>query len=691
MMLICKAGKFMSMEDEVFTKNQKAGKLLSEQQRLQKLLSGLGNDYTIVLLINLDTDKFEIVLNQASNNIAHQEKTVDYTDYLDNYANTYVVPESCEDMKRVLRKDNLLEHFKEHNDLYFRFRSVPNSLGQTCFEAHAVRQYDKYEHFCVIGFRCVDRIVAKELAYQRELDKAYQLARKQLDVITASLPGGLKISYDDSTYSFKYVSKQYAAMLGYTVEELMEASGGNIVGIAHPDDLETGISEALKQYEKNDHYAITYRMKCKDGSYKYIEDHGHKVINSDGVVEHWNLILDKDELVTKTIELESARKAEEAKTAFLSRMSHDIRTPLNGIIGLLEYALRHPEDIPTIRKNRKKMQIAANHLLSLVNDILELNKLDEKHVTLFHEAFDLSELMHEVKTITEMRAAEHAISVHMDDNCLNLTNRYVYGSPLHVKQILINIISNSIKYNKAGGSVWCKVKEETTPDGQACFKFAIIDSGIGMNDNFLKNIFDPFVQEAQGGARTVYNGSGLGMAIVKGLVDRMGGTISVKSTLDVGTSVEITLLFDKAEADAVPKQQIFAPEETDLSEVHALVVEDNNLNMQIAKYILNDANISVTEAHDGLEAINIFSQHPAGTFDVILMDIMMPVMDGLTATRTIRALPRADAQAIPIFAMTANAFAEDVERAKEAGMNEHLAKPLNIQQVLGKIAHYCGK
>ena len=669
--------------------NNKAEKLLDEQLRLQKLLSGLGNDYTIILLINLDTDMFEIVLNQVSNNIAKQEKTLAYTDYLDNYANTYVVPESCEDMKRVLRRDNLLEHFKQHNDLYFRFRSVPNSLGQTCFEAHAVREYNDDDHFAVIGFRCVDRIVAKELEYQRELDKAYKLARQQLDVITASLPGGLKISYDDPTYSFKYVSKQYAAMLGYTVEELFEASGGSIVGIAHPDDLEAGIREALAQYEKSDTYAITYRMRCKDGSYKYIEDHGHKVVNSDGVIEHWNLILDKDELVTKTIELESARKAEEAKTAFLSRMSHDIRTPLNGIIGLLEYAIRHPNDLTTIRKNRKKAHIAANHLLSLVNDILELNRLDEKHITLFHEPFDLVSLLQEVKTISEMRAAENSITVHMDKECFHIANRYVYGSPLHVKQILINVISNAVKYNKAGGSVWFKVKEEVTPAGQASFKFAIIDSGIGMNDTFLKNIFDPFVQEAQGGARTVYNGSGLGMAIVKGLVDRMGGHISVKSTLDVGTSVEITLLFDKAEAEDLPQTASAAV--TDLSGTRALLVEDNSLNMEIAKYLLHDANIDVVEAYNGKEAVEKFKNNPVGTFDIILMDVMMPVMDGLAATRAIRSLPRADAKTVPIFAMTANAFAEDVKIAKEAGMNEHLAKPLNIQQVLSKIAQYCGK
>ena len=666
---------------------------LDEEQRLQKLLSGLGNDYTIVLLINLDTDKFEIVLNQASNNIAKQHKTIDYTDYLDNYANQYVVAESKEDMKRILRRNNLLHHFMTHSDLYFRFTSVPNALQQTHFEAHAVRQYDPQKddtHIAVIGFRCVDRIVEKELDYQKELDKAYQLARKQLDVITASLPGGLKISYNDPKYSFKYVSKQYAAILGYTVEELMQASNGSIAGIAHPDDLEAGIKEALAQYEKNDHYAITYRMKCKDGSYKYIEDHGHKVVNPDGTIEHWNLILDKNELVTKTIELESARRADEVKTAFLSRMSHDIRTPLNGIIGLLEYALRHPDDIETIRKNRKKAYVASKHLLSLVNDVLELNKLDEKNVTLVHEPLDLLKLLQEVTTITEMRAADYGVTLHTSKGLIDLNNRYIYGSALHIKQILINIVSNAIKYNRPGGSVWCHVKEEDLSPTKVKYIFSVVDNGIGMSDAFLKKIFDPFAQAAPDGARTSYNGSGLGMAIVKGLIERMGGHIEIQSTLGIGTSINIYITFDKARAEDMPK-----PIETiqldDLHNIHALLVEDNELNMEIAKYLLEDAHIQITEAHHGLEAVNLFSQSKAGTFDIILMDVMMPVMDGLTATRAIRSLHRPDAKTIPIFAMTANAFAEDIQRSKEAGMNEHLSKPLDIKQVMAKISQYCKK
>lgn len=680
----------MNEETELYSLEERADLSLSQEQRVQKLLLGLGNDYTIVLLINLANDHFEIILNQISNNIAKQDKTLHYTDYLDNYANRFVLPESREDMKRILRPDNLSRHFKSHDDLYFRFASIPNTLGQTHFEAHAVRQYKENEHFVVIGFRCVDRIVEKELAYQKELSKAYRLARQQLDVITASLPGGLKISYDDPQYSFKYVSKQYAAILGYTVDEFMKASGGTIIGIAHPDDVEAGISEALAQYEKSDHYAITYRMKCKDGSYKYIEDHGHKVINRDGAVEHWNLILDKDELVTKSIELETARKADEAKTAFLSRMSHDIRTPLNGIIGLLEYALRHPEDIETIRKNRKKAYIAANHLLSLVNDILELNKLDEKNVSLVHAPFDLLSLLLEVNTIAEMRAADYGINLHVHKNCTNLAQRYVYGSPLHVKQILINIISNAIKYNHAGGSVWCEMQEKDLSAEKVQFTFIVKDNGIGMNHEFLQKIFDPFVQAEQDDARTRFHGSGLGMAIVKGLVDHMGGTISIDSTPDVGTTIAVTLPFYKAKAEDCPvKKENFRAK--DLHGTRALLVEDNELNMDIAKFILQDAHIEVTEAHNGLEALNHFSESPVGYYDIILMDIMMPTMDGMTATKTIRALPRKDAKLIPIFAMTANAFAEDIEETKKAGMDEHLTKPLRIEEVLQKIAEYCGK
>lgn len=656
--------------------------------RVQKLLSGLGNDYTAVYIINLDTDAFEIIINQQSNNVAREQKFNDFSTYLDNYANKYVLEESREDMKRILRHNYLKAYFEKEEDLYFRFHTIENSIGQTYFEAHAVRQYENGGHFVVIGFRCVDAIVKKEKEYQEELDHAYKNAQQQLEVITSSIPGGVKISYDDPAYSFKYVSKQYAAMLGYdSVEEFMKVSKGSIVGIAHPDDVENGIAEALAQYSRSDNYAITYRMRCKDGTWKYIEDHGHKVINVDGEVEHWNLILDKNELVQKTIALESAKKAEQAKTAFLSRMSHDIRTPLNGIIGLLEYADRHPEDIEAISNNRKKAHVAAEHLLSLINDVLELNKLDDKNVTLVTEPFNFIDLMHDVKTISDMRASEEGISVFMEDKYFNIKNPYVFGSALHVKRIFINIITNAIKYNKMGGSVWCKIEERDLDSEKVEITVRVTDSGIGMSDEFLGSIYTPFTQAAYD-ARTDYNGNGLGMPIVKNLVDRMGGTISINSRINMGTTVEVVLPFKKAKrSDLPPKMN--AEEKHDLTGIRALLVEDNELNMEIAHCMLEDENVIVTEAYNGEEAVQLFENNPAGTYDIVLMDIMMPVMDGLTAARNIRESDKEDAATIPIFAMTANTFSEDVEASKRAGMNEHIAKPIEMKKLMSKIVQYC--
>ena len=663
---------------------------VNRDNRVQRLLSGLGNDYTAVYMINLDTDTFEIIINQTTNNVAKLPKHNGFSAYLDNYADTYVLEDSREEMKTVLRYGYLRKHFENNEDLYFRFHSVPNILGQTCFEAHAVRQYEYNGNFAVIGFRCVDRIVKKELDYQQKLDAAYQDAKRQLDIISASIPGGIKISFDDPKYTFKYVSKQYAAMLGYdNVEEFMEASGGSIVGVAHPDDVENGIAEALEQYSRGDSYAITYRMKCKDGTWKYIEDHGHKVINTRGETEHWNLILDKHELVEKTIELESEKRAGEAKTAFLSRMSHDIRTPLNGIIGLLEYGERHPDDMEALAENREKAHVAADHLLALVNDILEFNKLNDSSTNLVEEPFNFADLLHEVKTISDMRAAEESVTIHMEDSYLEIKNPYVIGSPLYVKQIFINVITNAIKYNRIGGSVWCRVEENQLKDGKVQFMVRITDNGIGMSEEFMEKMFDPFAQEKYD-ARSFYQGNGLGMPIVKSLVKKMDGTIEVDSKLDAGTQVEITLTFPKARHSQIPSQPAMEIS-YDLTGLKVLIVEDNELNMEIARCMLEDENMEVTEAGDGAQALEIFSENPPGTFDLILMDVMMPVMDGLTATRKIRQLDRPDAGKIPIFAMTANAFAEDVQTAKNAGMNEHIAKPIEMETLISKITQYCWK
>lgn len=661
-------------------------RIVKNDNRQQKVMSGLGQDYTAAFLLNLDTDYFEVIINQKTNHSAKQEKLEKWTNYLCVYADKYCIPSSKEAMKEALSTTTLKQRFETVDEFHFTFETTPNDKNQTIFQAHAVKEYGRDGKYAVLGFRCIDEIIRKEREYQKALDNAYMIATRQLDIISNAIPGGIKISNDDETYSFKYVSDQYAAMLGYdSVDEFMESSGGSIAGIAHPEDLESGIAEALRQYQKSDQYAITYRMRCKDGSYKYIEDHGHKVINEDGVVEHWNLILDKNELVQKTIALESEKKANAAKTQFLSRMSHDIRTPLNGIIGLLQIDEKHADDLQMINANRKKVKVAANHLLSLINDILELNKLNSHEVTLAEEVFDAQKVLDEVITISEIKAKEANVTLESNISNCALKYPYLYGSPLHVQQIFLNIISNAIKYNRYNGKVTCTLQEDAQDNNTVMHTITVTDTGVGMNQSFIASIFEPFTQEKQD-ARSVYQGTGLGMAIVKNLVDRMNGTISIDSHVNQGTTVTICLQYRIAEKPIVHEETKHISYH--LEDLHILLAEDNELNREIATFILKDEGVHVTEAKDGREAVATYEKMPAGTFDLILMDVMMPHLNGYEAAKQIRNSHKQDAKTIPIFAMTANAFMEDKQKCYEAGMNEHIAKPLDVNALLEKIQKY---
>ena len=391
-----------------------------------------------------------------------------------------------------------------------------------------------------------------------------------------------------------------------------------------------------------------------------------------------------------SVAVQEADRANAAKTSFLSRMSHDIRTPLNGIIGLLEIDAAHPDDRELVDSNREKMRVSANHLLSLLNDVLQMSKLESGEIALGHEPIDLNRLAAEVMTIISQRAAESGITMENDRRSEQVSAPWVYGSPLHLRQIFLNIYTNCIKYNKPGGSITtlfqCVEKDEKT----VTYRWTISDTGIGMSEAFLGHIFDPFTQEKTD-ARSIYQGTGLGMAIVKGLVEQMHGSIEVGSTLGVGSTFTITIPFEIAESvEAKPTQGNDAGQ-ADIRGLRLMLAEDNDLNAEIAKMLLEDAGVIVTGVGDGQQAVSLFREKPAGTFDVILMDIMMPVMDGLTATKTIRALDRPDARTIPIIAMTANAFEEDAQKCLAAGMNAHLAKPLDIGKLIATIAQYKAK
>lgn len=382
--------------------------------------------------------------------------------------------------------------------------------------------------------------------------------------------------------------------------------------------------------------------------------------------------------------LDQADRANAAKTNFLSRMSHDIRTPLNGIIGLLDINERRPDDIALIKGNQKKMKISANHLLSLINDVLQMSKMESGEVYLSDERINLAELSSEVLAIVQQRADEAGIALVYDKTEERVPYKDVYGSPLHLRQIFLNIYGNCIKYNKVGGQVETSCRCLRTEEEVVTYEWTIRDTGIGMSEEFVAHIFEPFAQE-HSDARSEYNGTGLGMAIVKNLVDKMQGTIEVTSKLGEGSTFVITLPFQTASETEMVYEKEKESQSTKAGEFHLLLVEDNALNAEIAQMLLEDKGFTITLVTDGQQAVDAFAENPPGTFDAILMDIMMPVLDGLGATRKIRAMEREDARAIPIIAMTANAFDEDVKKCMEAGMDAHLSKPLQIDQVTATI------
>lgn len=386
-----------------------------------------------------------------------------------------------------------------------------------------------------------------------------------------------------------------------------------------------------------------------------------------------------------------AEKANQAKTEFLSHMSHDIRTPINGIMGMLNIAEKNVEDLDRQADCRGKIRTSAEHLLSLINDVLDISKLESGNVELSREVFNLKELLRNCTVIVGGQAAQRNVNLLSDfTEPGQLPHEEFIGSPLHIKQVLINIAGNGVKYNKPQGSVTIKCFETSVENGIANICFEISDTGIGMGQEYLKHIFEPFTQE-EGGARTNYQGTGLGMTITKKLVDKMGGTILVESELNRGSVFTVTLPLEIAgasEGNSAQEEEVVT--EDIISGKNALVVEDNELNQEIAKFILMELGLEVTIASNGQEAVEIFAASAPDFYQIIFMDVMMPVMNGYDATRTIRGMDRSDAKKIPIVAMTANAFAEDVKAAKDAGMSEHTTKPLEPEVMEDVLLRWLG-
>ena len=375
--------------------------------------------------------------------------------------------------------------------------------------------------------------------------------------------------------------------------------------------------------------------------------------------------------------LRAAKKAEaanEAKTEFLQRMSHDIRTPINGICGMINVADYYADNMEKQTECRAKIKKTSHLLLELINEVLDMSKLESDEVVLEEIPFNLNSISEEILGVIEHMAAEQNIRIIWEKK--EVTHWNLIGSPVHVKRILMNILSNAVKYNKENGYVYISCREiPSKQTAMTTLEFVCRDTGIGMAEAFQKRIFEPFAQE-HAGSRTKFAGTGLGMPITKKLVEKMGGTISFESKEGTGTTFVIRIPF-QIDADMKDRTETEEKTETSIQGLHVLLTEDNELNMEIAEFVLQNEGAVVTKAWNGQKAVDIFRKNRPGEFDVILMDIMMPVMNGYEAAKLIRSLDREDAKVIPIIAMTANAFTEDKIRAKEAGMDEHIAKPVD--------------
>ena len=552
-----------------------------------------------------------------------------------------------------------------------------------------------------------DMDTARYQELQRELNELRTLnstrylytAKRGDDGRLIYLIDGLDLDAEDFAYPGTYIEEEMipyidAALSGQTIysKEIVDTTWGHIFTACYPIVATDGTEEIIG--------ALCMEMDMEN-TYAFLEMSSQTTFKTACIaiavsmmLAAWIYLVLREQ---RKKELEQQRALEKAavaadaanraKSTFLFNMSHDIRTPLNGIIGLLKIDKAHFEDKELVRANHDKMLISADHLLSLINDVLQMSKLEDGTVELAHEPVSLMDVSKEVGIIIAERAAEAGITFHFGKQ--EMPEPYVYASPLHLRQIFLNVYGNCVKYNKVGGSVTTSIECLSVENETVTYRWTICDTGVGMSEEFLAHVFEPFAQE-RSDARSVYQGTGLGMTIVKGLVEKMNGTIAISSKEGVGSTFVITIPFEIAEKPEARSAKLDT-QTASIRGLRLLLVEDNDLNAEIAQTLLGDEGAEVQTVNDGQKAVEQFSASAPGTFDAILMDVMMPVMDGLAATKAIRALSRPDAKTVPIIAMTANAFEEDARKCLEAGMNAHLSKPLQISQVVSTIAQLCRK
>ena len=680
----------------VHMRNRKLKSTLEEQMAERRLLDKICADFTAVYYVELNTGSFEILhINDGTNVKKMNLKQGDnFNSSADQYAVQYLYDKERQEFKDRISTRHLKEQLSRKERITYHYRSKPNPNLHEFFEAQAVKIYEDEKHFfALVGFRHIDDIMEKETTIQNQLKQALDETRLSNEIISAIAKSYCSIyRIDVQKDFFEEVSNdseihKLTGNRGCALEKLYQLCDTMVAPEYRPLirpflDVST-LSARLKTEE-----CISTEYRMCDGSW-------HRMLftvkkrDESGNVTHVlctvrSISDSKRREENLNFAAEAAKREAEMKTRFLATMSHDIRTPLNGIIGMVNMGNQYADDPQMQQKIREKAMESLKYLVSLVNDVLDMNKLQSGDLKDYQLLFDLTTVLRELNQIYDERAAKKGIQYEIDWKNGTYSHIALVGNPVYLGRILSNILDNAIKFSQVGSVITVWVKEEALDDGRAFFTFYCKDQGVGMSEDFIAHAFDMFSQESQT-SRSRYEGTGLGLAITKQLVDRMDGRIELKSKIGVGTTVVVKIPFKIGVQDKIsnsPENNSVSLEDYSVEGMRALVVEDNELNMEIARCILEDSGMEVTCAADGQEAVEIFGKSALDYFGVIYMDVMMPRMNGLDAARIIREMKRRDAMRVPIIAMSANAFAEDIINSRLAGMNAHLAKPLDAEKMI---------
>ena len=679
-------------------------KLFDEKRDTEQFLRLIAPEYMGVYVVDRTTDHFRDILGPDYFRKIVNEKDGHFSEALKIYMNQSVAEADQSIIAYMLDYDSIYEVLLSGRDVNLSYRKKDNANVALKIRRYSQKKEEENLSLWVFTNEEINN-QKKEAERQQQLSDAYAVLKKSNDELKLALD---KAELENEIIaaigkSYYYISRidleedYYEVVSGFEKFPDNVKLKGNfsknvyqncktIVDEKYVDDIVAflDISTLADRLQSEESVFMEYRMQ--NGDWRRVRLIVKKR-NEQGRVTHVlcavrNISADKKREQELHFKAQEARRETREKTRFLSNMSHDIRTPMNGIVGLIDMAERYPDDMEMQAQCRTRIKELSGHLVSLVNDILDINKLQSDDLVIENTTFDIAEMLRTLNEASQLDAGKKDIEYVVNWEESKLNHRYIVGSPVYTARILSIFADNAIKFSHAGSRIVVSCTEKYADDENVVYSFFCRDHGIGMSKEFAEHAFDMFSQENET-SRINYEGSGLGLAIAKQLADRLHGKIRLETEKGVGTTTILEMPFKIGNADDIPVA--YTLENVSLQGLRVLIAEDNELNMEIARFILEDQGLITECASNGAECVQMFEASEPGYYDVILMDIMMPELNGLDATRKIRALPRKDAERIPIIAMSANALADDIIKSRLAGMNEHLTKPLDAKKIMEAI------